>query len=86
MDANRLMITKREAADLAGCSVASIDRMCDRGELEFTRLSPGPRGGVRINRDSFLQRFGLASRNEVRRRSAKAEAERVAAVALWGVA
>lgn len=82
--ADSLVVTKAQAAELAGCSIASIDRMMNRGELDWTRIGDGPRGGVRISRDSLLKRLGLISGNEQRRRTKKAEAEAAQAAATWG--
>ena len=51
-----LMITPREAANIAGVSTRTITRLCERDEIRAAKLG----GSWRINRAAFLQRLGLA--------------------------
>jgi excisionase family DNA binding protein len=64
--ANRLLLSRREAAGALGISIDTLVRLLDRGELRAVRVGRS----VRVPRsevESFVERRLTASRNAARR-------------------
>lgn len=60
------LITSPEAAQLLGCSIRTIHRRVDAGELTPFRKLPGPNGAYlfwRVDVDAYIRRAADANRN-----------------------